>query len=89
MRLPIALPSSLESFVEYQERLIHRKLSAAEQEVTAEWLGIFNDVRTGELDGEVASARINFLISRTADPGLLRFLSAAREWIVYAWKGAH
>ena len=88
MRLPIALPASLESFVEYQERLIHRKLSAAEQEVSAEWLGIFNDIRTGNLDGSVAVERIGYLIGHTEDPNLLRFLTAAQAWIIYAWKGA-
>lgn len=87
MSAPVTLPATLEAFVEYQERLVRRKLSAAEQEVTAEWLGIFNDVSTGELDGAAALERIGYLIDRTEDPGLLRFLRAAREWIVYAGRG--
>lgn len=88
MSAPVTLPATPEDFTAYQEQLIRRKLTAAEREVTAEWLGIFNDVRTGGLDGKIASLRINFLISRTTDPALLRFLTAARKWIVYAWKGA-
>lgn len=87
MSTPITLPATPEAFVEYQEQLIHRKLSPAEREVTAEWLKIFNDVSTGDLDGATASMRINFLISQTDDPCLLRFLQAAREWIVHARKG--
>ncbi len=85
--MSITLPASLEAFVAYQEQLIHRKLSAAEQEATAEWLHIFNDVSTGGLDGAVALERIGYLIGNTADPDILRFLRAAREWIVLAEKG--
>lgn len=85
---PITLPASLEAFVAYQEQLIHRKLSAAEREATAEWLTIFNDIATGDLDGIVALERIDHLINRTEDSDQLRLLTAAREWIVFAWKGA-
>lgn len=88
MRPPIALPATLEDFTAYQERLICRELSAAEREATAEWLGIFNDVRIGEMDGTVALERIGYLIDHTEDTGLLRFLLAAREWIVYAWRSS-
>lgn len=87
MSTPITLPATPEAFVAYQEQLLHRKLSPAEREVTAEWLEIFNDVSTGDLDGETASMRINFLISQTDDPCILRFLQAARKWIIHAWKG--
>ena len=74
--------------MEYQEQLIRRELTPAEREVTAAWLEIFNDVSTGSLDGAEALERIGYLISRTEDPCILRFLEAAREWIVLAWKGA-
>ena len=88
MSTPITLPATPEAFVEYQEQLIHRKLSPAEREVTAEWLEIFNDVSTGDLDGETASMQISFLINQTDDPCLLRFLQAALAWILAAWKEA-
>jgi len=85
---PITLPASLEAFVAYQEQLIRRKLSAVEQEATAEWLTIFNNIATGDLDGATALERIDYLINRTEDSDLLRLLMAARKWIVFAWKGA-
>ena len=88
MSTPITLPATPDVFTAYQEKLVHRKLSPAEREVTAEWLEIFNDVSTGDLDGETASMRINFLISQTDDPCLLRFLQAARAWILAAWEVA-
>ena len=87
MTAPFTLPATPEAFVAYQEQLIRRKLSPAEMEVTAKWLEIFNDISTGDLDGETASIRINFLISQADNPRLLRFLQAAREWIIHAWKG--
>ena len=88
MSAPIALPATPAAFMEYQERILRRKLTAAEREATAEWLDIFNDISTGNLDSTVAMERINYLIDHTEDPARLRFLRAAREWIIYAWKGA-
>ena len=83
----ITLPATPDVFTAYQEKLIHRELSPAEKDVTAEWLKVFNDVRAGELAGTVALERIGFLISQTDDPVLLRFLNAARQWILVAWGG--
>ena len=87
MSIPIALPATSEDFIAYQEQLIRRKLTAAEREVANQWLGIFNDVRTGSLDGAIALGKVDFLISKNTDTDILRFLTAAREWIVCTWKG--
>lgn len=87
MTCPIPLPATPEDFTAYQERLIHRKLSAAEREATAVWLDIFNNIRTGNLDGAVAKEKIGYLIATNTDDDILHFLKAAREWIVYAGEG--
>ena len=50
MSIPITLPATSEDFIVYQEQLIRRKPTAAEREAANQWLGIFNNVRTGSLD---------------------------------------
>ncbi len=80
----ITFPATLETFVADQERMIHRKLSATEREATAAWLEIFNDVSVGNLDGATALEKIDYIINSATDPDILRFLRAAREWIIVA-----
>lgn len=83
----IDLPATLADFTAYQEHLLRRHLTAAEREATAEWLDIFNSVRSGEVDGAAVVEDIDYLMDSTDDAFLLRFLEAARKWAVYAWKG--
>lgn len=81
MNTPITLPTTLEDFTAYQEQLINRRLTEAELEVTAAWLGVFNNVGVGSLNRAEAIEKVDYLIGQADDPVILRFLSAARCWL--------
>lgn len=87
MSAPITLPASLERFTALQEQLIQRRLSDGEQEATAAWLEIINAVAVGNLDKTQAVRDVDHLIGQVDNPFVLRFLQAARCWILRAGGG--
>lgn len=81
MSTPIPLPAPLETFIAYQEQLIHRSLSEGEKEATAAWVEVINGSVTGELDRSTVLERLDQLIEQSDSGPVLRFLKSVRRWL--------
>lgn len=88
----IRFPTTPESFIADQERLVGRALSEKEKGVTVAWMEVFNlfyedglkqdhDTLVKDLD------KLDELMARHEDnAGVHKFAEACRAWMIETWK---
>lgn len=74
--IALTFPSTLETFIAYQEQLINRPLTETEREVTAAWLPSINEATPEDIQA------VDELIAQHPDHH--RFLTAISVWMEVA-----
>lgn len=77
--MPLTFPTTLKTFIAYQEQLINRPLTETEREVTAAWLPIIN-----EAEPESVQAVDELIAQHSSDEWITRFLTAVKAWMEVA-----
>lgn len=74
--IPLIFPTTLKTFIAYQEQLINRPLTETEREVTAAWLEIIN-----QAEPESVQAVDELIAQHSSDEWITRFLTAVKAWM--------
>lgn len=74
--MPLTFPSTLETFIAYQEQLINRPLTETEREVTVAWLEIIN-----QAEPESVQAVDELIAQHSSDEWITRFLTEVKAWM--------
>lgn len=84
MDVPFSFPAAEEDFLDYQEQLTGRKLTADERKTIAAWIPVINSAYTDGLSDSTMAALDGFIARHPAGSPVATFLEKAKNWMQYA-----
>lgn len=90
--MTFSFPTTPEAFADVQAQITGKPVGATHLEAIDAWVPIFNDCFQAGRRGD--RAELDVCVGRLdkLNPGaehLVRFLNAARAWMIYAWEQGH